>query len=126
MNTKGVIKLNYDGGGKISTFDANLSGLSLFKSGQQIFNNGNVIVNVDPTNNEINFQKLDGELSDGKVSIREEELANHKEIEIMIENSNVKNVKELFSLVNENKITNWFSQNVYTGSIDELTLKQDD
>ena len=41
----------------------------------------------------------------------------------MIENSNVENVKELFSLVNENKITNWFSQNVFTGSIDELTLK---
>jgi hypothetical protein len=124
LSTKGVIKLNYDGGGKISTFDANLTGLSLFKSGQQIVNNGNVIVNVDPANNEINFQKLDGELSEGRVSIREEELANNKEIEIMIENSNVENVRELFSLVNENKIINWFSQNVFSGSIDELTLNR--
>ncbi len=124
LNTKGVIKLNYDGGGKVTTFDANLSGLSLFKSGRKIVNNGNVIVNVDPANNEINFQKLDGELSEGKVSIREEKLANLKGIEIMIENSNVENVKELFSLINENKITNWFSQNVFSGSIDELTLNR--
>ncbi|MAR77145.1 MAG: hypothetical protein CML28_05125 [Rhizobiales bacterium] len=124
LNTKGVIKLNYDGGGKITTFDANLSGLSLFKSGRKIVNNGNVIVNVDPANNEINFQKLDGELSEGKVSIREEKLANLNGIEIMIENSNVENVKELFSLINENKITNWFSQNVFSGSIDELTLNR--
>lgn len=124
VKTKGVIQLNYDGSGKISTFDANLSGLSLFKNGQQIVNNGNVIVNVDPANNEINFQKLDGDLSEGQLSMREEELANNKEIEIMIENSNVENVKELFSLVNENKITNWFSQNVYTGSIDKLTLNR--
>ena len=124
LNTKGVIKLNYDLGGKISTFDAHLSGLSLFKSGQQIVNNANVIVNVDIVNNEINFQKLDGELSEGKISMREEGLANQNEIEIMIENSNVENVKELFSLVNENKITNWFNQNVYSGSIDQLNLNR--
>ena len=124
VKTKGVIKLNYDGGGKIFTFDAYLSGLSLFKRGQQIVDNANVIVNVDPINNEINFQELEGELSEGKVSMREEELANHKEIEIIIENSNVENVKELFSLVNENKITNWFSQNVFSGYIDELTLNR--
>ena len=122
VNTKGVIKLNYDGSGKISTFNANLSGLSLFKGTQQIVNNASVIVSVDPVNYEISFQELVGDLSEGKVSIREEELANHKEIEIVIENSNVKNIKELFSLVNENKITSWFNQNVFSGSIDNLTL----
>ena len=96
--------MNYDVSGQISSFDAYLSGLSLMKGGRQVVNNANIIMSVDLVNNDINFKELDGELSQGSLNIRQEELANHKEIKIIIENSNVENVRELFSLENENKI----------------------
>ena len=124
LDTKGMIELNYDGSGQISSFDAYLSGLSLLKGGQQVVNNANIIMSVDLINNEINFKELDGELNQGRLNIRQEELANHKEIKIIIENSNVENVRELFSLENENKITKWFNQNVFSGSIDKLSLNR--
>ena len=124
LDTKGMIELNYDGSGQISSFDAYLSGLSLLKGGQQVVNNANIIMSVDLINNEINFKELDGELNQGRLNIRQEELANYKEIKIIIENSNVENVRELFSLENENKITKWFNQNVFSGSIDKLSLNR--
>ncbi len=124
LGTKGMIELNYDGSGQISSFDAYLSGLSLMRGGQQVVNNANIIMSVDLINNEINFKELDGELSQGTLNIRQEEFANHKEIKVIIENSNVENVRELFSLENENKITKWFNQNVFSGSIDKLSLNR--
>ena len=124
LNTTGVIELNYDGNGLISSLDAHMSGLSLSKGEQKILSNANIIMNIDLVNNEIHFRELDGELIQGKINIKEEELANHKETKVIIENSNVENVKELFSFVNANKITNWFNENVFSGSIDELSLNR--
>ncbi len=124
VNSTGQIDLNYDSTGKISTFDTSLSGLSLSKDGRPIVNNANILINIDLLNNEINFNKLNGELSKGRISIISEEQVNLREIQVNIENSNVKNVKELFALVNANKMTKWFDRNVFSGSIGVLSLNQ--